>query len=96
MPLKFTLIQKSIFKLCLRIPKIGESLAKLYVKRWNFINYALIGGIGVLINYTVFAVTIQYFPWYVCNIIAIGSAMTWNWINSVGRFCDYWGYTLND
>jgi len=95
-PEKFTWIQRRILSVCLLIPRIGDFLAKLYIKRWNFINYAIIGGIGVLINYTIFAVTIQYFPWYVCNIIAIGSAMSWNWINSVGKFCDYWGYTPNE
>jgi hypothetical protein len=98
-PKKFTKLQVMIFELLLyldipRFPKL--SVADFYLKQWNFINYCIIGGIGVLINYFVFFCFIGTLPWFVTNVIAILSAMTWNWINSVGSLCVYWGYTKNE
>lgn len=72
--------------------KLNPSLGKLYLRFWNPINYAIIGGTGVLINYAVFAILIPSFPWWYTNAIAIAVAWFFNWINSVGPLGYLWGF----
>jgi len=74
--------------------KYGKDLATLYVKFWNPINYALIGGIGVLINYLVWLLFVSFggLPWFLINAIAIITAWSWNWANSVGPLGWVWGF----
>jgi len=91
-PENFTPLMNLIFKGLRKIPYAGEALTKIYVKGWNPINYALIGGVGVLINMIILGSTLQYLPWFVSNAIAIGCAWMWNWINAVGPLCHHWGY----
>jgi putative flippase GtrA len=99
-PENFTRLQKEIFKLLLyfSFDWRGKSygLADLYKSQWNIINYFIIGGIGVLINYAVNFSFINSLGFVISNALAIGVAMTWNWINSVGALCEYWGYTKNE
>lgn len=74
--------------------KYGEDLAKLYVKFWNPVNYALIGGIGVFINYLMwlFLISLTGLPWWLINGVAIVTAWSWNWANSVGPLGWVWGF----
>ena len=95
-PKNFTGIQKLIFSLFLVFDHPKFSLADLYVKQWNILNYFIIGGVGVIINYSMFFMFVGSLGWEITNIIAIGTAMLWNWSNSVGIFCEYWGYTKNE
>jgi hypothetical protein len=95
-PKNFTPIMQLIFKGLWKIPYFGEALTKIYVKAWNPINYAIIGGIGVLINMALLGSTLPYMPWFISNIIAIGCAWLWNWINAVGPLCHHWGFKRQD
>lgn len=70
----------------------GEQIAKLYRKNWNIANYAIIAGIGVLINYVVQAPLQGTFHWMIANALGIFTAFLWNWINSVGPFGYMWGF----
>ena len=74
--------------------KYGEDLANLYAKFWNPINYALIGGFGVIINYLVWLLFVSSsgLPWFFINAIAIIMAWSWNWANSVGPLGWLWGF----
>jgi len=69
-----------------------RNLGEFYKKFWNPINYAIIGGIGVGINYLVFVLLISSFPWYITNALAILTAWTWNWSMSVGPLGYLWGF----
>jgi len=71
--------------------KVGYE--KYYEKFWNPLNYAFVGGIGVLINYLVFALLISAFPWWICNALAILTAWMWNWSMSVGPLGYLWGFS---
>lgn len=70
----------------------GLDFGKMYEQFYNPINYAIVGGIGVLINYLMFALLIGVFPWWITNILAILTAWTWNWSMSVGPFGYLWGF----
>lgn len=74
--------------------KYGDDLAEFYMKLWNPINYALIGGIGVIINYLVWLLLIKLggLPWFFINGLAIIIAWSWNWANSVGPLGWAWGF----
>lgn len=96
MPQTFTPLMKLIFNGLLKIPYLGDFLAGIYVKAWNPINYAIIGGIGVLINMILMGSTLQYMPWFISNALAIGCAWLWNWINAVGPLCHHWGFKRQD
>ena len=92
----FTPLQNYIHGFLGKIPRVGSWMARQYVKFWNPVNYAIIGGIGVIINFILFAATIKIMPWYFCNIISIGSAWMWNWSNSVGPLGVHWGFKKNE
>lgn len=72
--------------------KWGFRLASLYRKYWNPINYAIIGGIGVVINMFVLLSLAPIFQLWFANFIAILAAWLWNWSMSVGPFCYLWGF----
>jgi hypothetical protein len=65
---------------------------KLYERLWNPVNYAVVGGIGVIINYLIWLVTAGSMPWYLSNFLAILTAWSWNWANSVGPLGFLWGF----
>jgi len=67
-------------------------LQDLYVRFWNPANYALIGSIGVAINYLVWLLLQSSFPWFITNFLAILTAWGWNWLNSVGPLAYLWGF----
>lgn len=88
--------QKPIFKEL--VAKIIKQLFKhrgeqIYERFWNPINYAIIGGIGVLINYMVWSAFVNVYDWWFTNALAIISAWLWNWSMSVGPFGYLWGFT---
>lgn len=77
------------------IPRAGSWLFEIYKVTWKFVNYALVGGIGVLINYLVWAILLYMAPgsaWFITNFIAIFSAWLWNFYNSVGPWGWLWGF----
>ena len=86
-PDDFTAIRGLIWRAANRI-KLGS----LYVRLWNPVNYAIVGGIGVIINYIVNGVMLSYLAWYFSNALAILTAFVWNWANSVGPLGHYWGF----
>lgn len=73
-------------------PTAGPRLAAFYARISNPLNYALVGGIGVGINFLVFLLLIGWLPWWVTNFIAILAAWSWNWSQSVGPFGWIWGF----
>ena len=88
---------QAILKLCitldLKLMKKGEFLTTLYKRLWNPVNYAIVGGIGVLINFLVWIILLKMgFQWWITNIAAILFAWIWNWSNSVGPFGYLWGF----
>jgi len=72
--------------------KLNPKIGKLYDSLWNPINYAIVGGIGVLINYLFWFFLQMSFPWWITNAFAIGSAWLFNWSMSVGPFGWLWGF----
>lgn len=74
--------------------KLKRGLAAVYVRAWNPINYAIVGGIGVLINMLVAWIFWSYLPlpWWFINAVAILVAWLWNWANSVGPLGWIWGF----
>ena len=86
-PKDFLYMREIIFNLALRF-----NLENYYVKFWRFINYGVVCGIGVLINYLVMALTLPHMFWIFSNALAIISAWMWNYFNSVGRFGYWWGF----
>ena len=93
---EFTHIRGFMFSLAKTLggKKYGSDLANFYLRLWNPINYAMIGGIGVVINYSVWLlfVTLGGLPWFFINGIAIITAWSWNWANSVGPLGWLWGF----
>lgn len=67
-------------------------LEQLYGKYWNPINYAIVGGIGVLINVALMNFTITFMYWLSADLLSIVAAWIWNWSQSVGPFGHYWGF----
>lgn len=72
--------------------KAAEQVTNIYRKFWNPINYAIVGGTGVLINYLVWSLLQNVFAWWLVNALAILSAWLWNWGMSVGPFGHLWGF----
>jgi len=75
-----------------RIPRVGAALSKVYLKGSNPFNYAVVGFIGVLINYLVNGLLIGSLTWWGSNALAILTAWLWNWSQSVGPFGWIWGF----
>lgn len=87
---------KGFIESLLKGPK-NKWILDLYVRFWNPVNYAIVGGFGVIINYVVWAgLMIIGWPWFVINALAILAAWSWNWSNSVGPFGYLWGFQKND
>lgn len=91
-PEEFSGIRSLLFDLFQRLNYKGFQFDAFYVKLWNPINYAIIGGIGVIINFLVWMATIQALPWFLSNFLAIICAWAWNWSQAVGPFCKHWGF----
>lgn len=72
--------------------KIHPKAGKIYDQLWNPINYAIIGGIGIIINYVVNLLLMSMVGFLLSNIIAILTAWLWNWQNSVGSLGYLWGF----
>jgi hypothetical protein len=82
-----------IYEGLLRIhPTAGPQLANFYARISNPVNYAIVGGIGVGVNFMVFLLLIGRLPWWATNIIAILTAWLWNWSQSVGPCGWVWGF----
>lgn len=75
-----------------RIPRVGGALSTFYLKMSNPFNYAVVGFIGVLINYLVNGLLIGSLTWWISNALAILAAWLWNWSQSVGPFGWIWGF----
>lgn len=71
-------------------------LEGFYEHYWNPLNYMVIGAIGVLINTIVMALTLPLMFWLFADFIAILSAWTWNWSQSVGAFGYLWGFNKHE
>lgn len=61
-----------------------SSLADMYVKYLSLVDYAIVAGIGVLINMFVLYSFVAIFPLWMANGLAIFIAFLWNWTFSVG------------
>lgn len=92
-PDDFTKMRGFIWNLCKQLSIVKWiQLQNLYVRLWNPVNYAVIGGIGISINYLVNAILLNYMAWYFSNFVAILIAWSWNWANSVGPIGFLWGF----
>jgi len=85
--MKFSYMASLLYQL---FNKVGYG--KFYLKFWNPLNYAFVGGIGTLINYLVFVLLIGSLPWWATNAFAILTGWMWNWSMSVGPFGWLWGF----
>lgn len=81
-----------IFSKLLKLDNTRFSLTKLYNSFWNPINYAIIGGIGLLINMIILLTLALILPLWLANLVAILTAWSWNWSMSVGPFGWLWGF----
>ena len=86
-PVEFTKIKGFLWALAKQL-----KVHKLYESIWNPVNYAIVGGIGMGINYLIWALTIGSMEWYLSNFVAILCAWSWNWANSVGPLGFLWGF----
>lgn len=87
------LMLNAVNRLLLRVPDWGPRLSRFYLLYWNPLNYAVVGGLGVLINFGIWQFClILGLPWFLNNLIAILCAWVWNWSNSVGPFGYLWGF----
>lgn len=62
--------------------------ADLYIRYLSLFNYAIVAGIGVIINMFVLYSFVSIFPLWMANGLAILTAFLWNWTFSVG-FCGW-------
>ena len=85
-------IPQVILKFIKRVT-VGERLPRMYVRWMRAINYAIIGGVGVIINMTFLHGLVAVFPLALANLGAILVAWTWNYTMSVGRLGYLWGFT---
>lgn len=79
-----------------RLPRYGWKIADFYLRIFSWVNYALVALVGVGINFLVNAILLFYMPWYFSNLVAIMTAWSWNWANSVGPLGYLWGFAKND
>jgi regulator of replication initiation timing len=61
-----------------------SQIADLYVRYMSLVNYAIVAGVGVIINMFVLYGTVTIFPLFMANGLAILTAFLWNWTFSVG------------
>lgn len=90
-------IPRYIWRLSCEIDaRLGRHIfSRLYIRLLSPFNYALVGGIGVLINYFVWSFLLwamPWLPWFFINGLAIIVAWSWNWANSVGPWGWFWGF----
>jgi hypothetical protein len=86
---KFKYMSSIISKLAYRLHR---RIGLLYDKSWNLANYAIVCGIGVLINMSILLPVSKIFPLWLANLFAILTAWMWNWSMSVGPFGWLWGF----
>ena len=89
---KFSYVSSLLYRVFKQVEFGKRNLGGFYKRFWNPINYGIVGGIGVAINYLVFALVISSFPWWITNALAILTAWTWNWSMSVGPLGYLWGF----
>ena len=63
-----------------------KSTGELYVKWMSLINYAIVCGIGVLINQFIIHRMVNLMSLWLSNMIAISIAFLWNYFLTVGPF----------
>jgi len=77
----FTSLILSLFRL------LDPKLEEFYKQRLSLINYAVVCGVGVLINMAVISFLFDFgLGLVVANAIAIFTAFLWNWTFSVGPY----------
>jgi len=62
----------------------SKRFSEIYLKHLSFINYAIVGGIGVVINMYILLTTAEFVPLWLADILAILVAWSSNWCFSVG------------
>ena len=62
----------------------SKRFSEIYLKGMSFINYAIVGSIGVVINMYVLLTIAEFVPLWIANMFAILTAWSWNWAFSVG------------
>lgn len=72
----------------------NKHVINAYSKNPKFFNYAIICGIGVLIQSIILMFLSNSMPLLLANFIGVLVAWLWNYENSVGRFGGEWG--MND
>jgi len=70
----------------------SSEVLKLYRQFMSLINYAIVCGIGVLINTAFLYLFTSAFPLWLANFFAIAIAFLWNWSFTVGPFGYLWGF----
>ncbi len=63
-----------------------KSTGEIYIKWMSLINYAIVAGIGVIINQFVLHRLISFMSLWLANMVAILIAFMWNWTMSVGPY----------
>ncbi len=64
----------------------SKRYSELYLKAYSFINYALVCGVGVIINMWVLLTISQFAPLWLSNLCAILIAWMNNWVFTVGPY----------
>ncbi len=62
----------------------SKRFSEIYLKGISFINYAIVCGMGVVINMYTLLTTAAFVPLWIANCIAILVAWSWNWCFTVG------------
>ena len=73
--------------------EIHPILKKLYLKNTKFWKYALICGLGIIVNQVFIHLFIRFLPLWIANLFAIIIAWLWNYTNTLGFLSKYWGMT---
>ena len=71
-----------------------KSTGEMYVKWMSLINYAIVAGIGVIINQLILHRMVSYMALWLANLIAIFVAFGWNYLFSVGPLGYLFGLSL--
>jgi len=72
-----------------------EKIPNLYLKWLTLFNYAVVCGVGVLINMFIIQGIVALLPLWQADLVAILAAFLWNWMNSVGPLGQYWDLSFN-